>query len=70
MKEAGAIVELHTDHFAENARDPEWLPVVGQRKWVILTKDSKLLTNQLEIIAQDPARNETVARREAFLEIF
>lgn len=26
--------------------------------------------NQLEIIAQDPAGNETVARREAYLEVF
>ena len=26
--------------------------------------------NQLEIVAQDPAGNETVARREAFLEVF
>ena len=51
MREAGAAVELHTDHFAQDAPDREWLPVVGQRGWVILTKDSKLLTNQLEIIA-------------------
>ena len=51
LREAGAIVELHTDHFAQDAPDPEWLPVVGQRGWVILTKDSKLLSNQLEIIA-------------------
>ena len=51
MQEAGATIELHTDHFAQNAPDTEWLPVVGQRGWVILTKDSKLLTNQLEIIA-------------------
>jgi hypothetical protein len=34
---------------------------------VRLSRDGR---NQLEIVAQDPAGNETVARREAFLEVF
>ena len=51
LKALNANVELHTDHFAEDAPDHEWLPVVGQRGWVVLTKDRHLLNNQLQIVS-------------------
>lgn len=51
MTAVGARIEIHTDHFPEEAPDAQWLPEVGRRGWVILTKDRHLLTNQLEIIA-------------------
>lgn len=51
LRAAGAIVELHIDHFPPEAPDTEWLPVVSQRGWVILTKDSRIGRNRLEILA-------------------
>jgi hypothetical protein len=39
---AGARVERHDDHFAQNALDEEWIPKVTRRGWVILTKDKNI----------------------------
>ncbi len=39
LKELGARVELHRDHFPDDAEDVDWLPVIARREWVILTKD-------------------------------
>lgn len=41
-------VEAGDAHFAQDAPDTEWLPVVGQRGWVLLTKDKKIRSNALE----------------------
>jgi len=39
LKGVGARVEMHRDHFAEDADDVDWLPVIARRGWVILSKD-------------------------------
>ena len=51
LRAVGATIELLTDHFAPDAPDQDWLPVVGRNGWVILTKDRSLLTNPLEVKA-------------------
>lgn len=51
LKQAGITVETHDKHFAQNAQDVEWLPEVGKREWVVLTKDANISKNQLERIA-------------------
>jgi hypothetical protein len=38
----GVLFELHRDNFAHDAPDEEWLPVVGERGWVILTRDAAM----------------------------
>jgi predicted nuclease of predicted toxin-antitoxin system len=48
LRETGVQVEVHDDHFAQNALDIDWLPVVGQKGWVILTKDERIGRNALE----------------------
>lgn len=35
----GVVVIRHRDHFDDDATDPEWLPVVGEREWIVLTKE-------------------------------
>lgn len=42
LRGAGAIVELHDDHFPQNAPDRDWIPVVTNRGWIILTKDKNI----------------------------
>jgi len=40
--------ERHGQHFAPGTEDTEWLPFVGERGWVLLTKDKRIRYNELE----------------------
>lgn len=51
LRAAGATVEIHLDHFVPDVPDVEWLPVVSQRGWIVLTKDSRIGRNPLELLA-------------------
>ena len=51
LRENGATIEIHSDHFAPDALDTEWLPVVSQKGWVVLTKDARIGRNPLELMA-------------------
>jgi predicted nuclease of predicted toxin-antitoxin system len=42
MKSAGALVEVHDDHFAQAELDANWIPQVTTRGWIILTKDKNI----------------------------
>ena len=42
LREAGAIIELHDDHFHQATEDRIWIPDVTARGWVILTKDKNI----------------------------
>jgi hypothetical protein len=44
-------VEVHDDHFPQNTPDAEWLRAVGKRGWVILSKDSRIKHNRVELEA-------------------
>ncbi|WP_071188231.1 hypothetical protein [Trichormus sp. NMC-1] len=51
LRTAGIIVEIHDDHFDKGALDVDWLPQVGEKGWVVLTKDDRISKNQIERIA-------------------
>ncbi len=51
LRKAGLSVEIHADHFRHNAPDVDWLPEVGSRQWVVLTKDEQISKRSLERIA-------------------
>ena len=53
---AGLAVEIHDDHFNRDELDQNWLRVVGQRSWVVLTKDQRLRYRPLEIAALRASR--------------
>jgi len=40
--------ERHGEHFPPGTEDSVWLPFVGQRGWILLTKDKRIRFNQLE----------------------
>ena len=42
LRSAGAIVEVHDDHFPQDAPDEEWLRVAGENGWVVVTKDKNI----------------------------
>ena len=48
LRDAGARVELHDDHFSQDARDQVWLAEAGKRDWVVLTKDKHLRYRAVE----------------------
>jgi predicted nuclease of predicted toxin-antitoxin system len=51
LRNTGILIEIHDDHFAKNAQDVDWLPEVGRRGWVILTKDTNIGKRPLKRIA-------------------
>lgn len=51
LRALGRVVEVHDDHFAADAADTEWIPVVAAKGWVILTKDENIARNPLELTA-------------------
>ena len=48
LRKAGLRVEVHDAHFAPNTADPDWLRVVGEQGWIVLTKDRKIRYRPLE----------------------
>jgi hypothetical protein len=40
--------ERHGQHFAPGTEDTQWLPFVGEKGWVLLTKDKRIRYNELE----------------------
>ncbi len=48
LRAAGARVEHHSTHFSDNAKDSEWLPIVGKEGWIILSKDLGIRWNEVE----------------------
>ena len=51
LRNEGATVEIHDDHFSQDIKDEDWLRQVGERNWVVLTKDKKIATRSLELKA-------------------
>ncbi|HTA77452.1 MAG TPA: hypothetical protein VK791_09870 [bacterium] len=51
LREAGYHVEIHDDHFEPDAPDEKWIVEVGQKNWIILTKDSMILHRTPELLA-------------------
>ncbi len=51
LRSAGARVESHDDHFAQNAPDEAWLEHAGRIGWIVITKDLKIRYRPNEIAA-------------------
>lgn len=42
LSQAGVAVERHADHFADIAKDEEWLTEIGRRGWYAITHDQRI----------------------------
>ena len=42
LRQAGEMVKTHDEIFPQSAKDPVWLKEVGERGWVVLTKDPRI----------------------------
>ena len=45
LRAADLKVEVHDDHFAQDAPDPEWLAAVGKNNWIVITRDERIRYN-------------------------
>ena len=48
LRAADLRVEVHDDHFRQDALDPEWLSAVGERNWIVVTRDERIRYNVAE----------------------
>ena len=42
LKSASIQVERHLDHFSRGTPDETWLPLVGEKGWILLTTDKRI----------------------------
>jgi len=42
LRNAGARIEIHDDHFGPETTDEDWLREAGRRGWIVLTKDARI----------------------------
>jgi len=49
LRDAHQLVVIHDDVFPQDAQDTTWLPEVGRRGWVVLTKDRHIRTRRNEV---------------------
>lgn len=48
LRKTGVQVETHDNHFPPGATDEQWIPEVGKKGWVVLTKDKRITYNTME----------------------
>jgi len=48
LRQHGYRVEIHDDHFSQTEKDVIWLRFVGQKKWIVLSKDPHIRKRALE----------------------
>lgn len=48
LRAAGLRVEVHDDHFPQDAPDETWLTHAGDREWVVVTRDKRIRYRPLE----------------------
>jgi hypothetical protein len=51
LRRAGASVEIHDHHFAQDTPDSDWLAAVGTHGWVVLTRDERIRRHPGELDA-------------------
>lgn len=63
LRETGHRAEVHDDHFPQDAKDEEWLPVVGERGWLVITRDDRIRYHSLEAAAAPASGCSSWSRR-------
>jgi predicted nuclease of predicted toxin-antitoxin system len=51
LRQSGATLHIHDDHFPPDAKDEHWLTEAGQRGWIVLTKDHRIRYRHVERLA-------------------
>ena len=48
LAQRGIKHERHGQHFSPGTQDTAWLPFVGEKGWILITKDKRIRFNDLE----------------------
>ncbi len=48
LRAHGVVVHRHRDFFVHDTRDEDWLTTVGEKGWVVLTKDKRIRYRSIE----------------------
>lgn len=58
LRAYGFKVKRHSEYFSKGTEDEQWLPVVGRKGWLILSRDSQWKYNDVEkaALAHEKAR--------------
>ena len=51
LRQAGAEVQVHADHFSDDERDEVWLAEAGARGWAVITRDRGIRYRDTELTA-------------------
>jgi len=51
LRNADLQVEPHSKWFRHNTPDQDWLPIVGEKKWIVLMRDKAIGKRYLELNA-------------------
>lgn len=51
LRQAGLQIELHDDHFPQDALDQVWLTEVGNKGWYVITRDERIRYRHIEATA-------------------
>jgi predicted nuclease of predicted toxin-antitoxin system len=51
LRDNGLIAHAHDDLFPQSAPDEEWIPIVAERGWIILSEDKDIMRTPLELAA-------------------
>ena len=51
LRQEGHVAHVHNDTFESGTPDVEWLPKVGDRGWIPITKDKHIRKRELELSA-------------------
>ena len=49
LEESGVKYERHLDHWPAGTPDEQWIPKVGEKGWILLTRDQNMRYNELEL---------------------
>jgi hypothetical protein len=67
LRAAGAHAIIGRERFAPGTQDQDWLPVAGDERWIVLTKDRHIRKRELELTALVNARVRAVVLASADL---
>jgi predicted nuclease of predicted toxin-antitoxin system len=64
LRQAGAQVEIHDDHFAPDVHDEEWLAFCGRQGWIVLTLDYRICyrSSELDALERNKVKAFLIAR--------
>ena len=56
IQAAGHVAHLQRDEIVSGTHDVDWLPTIGQNRWILITKDERIRKRLIEVHALAASR--------------